>query len=171
MGSTAMDPRFAQALQDGLPVRIRIVVELWRDGLFDREEGRSEWLATLIQDPLTGVIRIRREGASPRLATVGSPIGIGDSVEALFETPLRPSRPGRFYYLASIEVETLSLTDLQELRRWLSGTLEPAIQGENGGIEGAVARGMGRFLQRALRLPTLTYRIRSPGFLSPPPRR
>ena len=44
--------------------------------------------------------------------------------------PLKPREQGRYYYLGQVQVETLSLTDLEELQRWLHGDLAPAVKGD-----------------------------------------
>jgi hypothetical protein len=36
----------------------------------------------------------------------------------------------KFYYQATLSVETLSLTDLDEVERWLRGELRPAVRGQ-----------------------------------------
>ena len=41
------------------------------------------------------------------------------AVEGLYRPEVRPSRPGRYYYIATVEVETLSVSDLAELQQWL----------------------------------------------------
>ena len=80
-----------------------------------------------------------------------------------FSLPLRPPEPGRFYYLGQVEVETLSLSDLEELQRWLRGDLAPAVAGEER-VENAVGRGVQRAIVRMLGLPARRFRVRSPPF-------
>ena len=46
LGDLLEDPSLRNALLSGLPLRIRIVAELWRDGLFDSESGRATWLTS-----------------------------------------------------------------------------------------------------------------------------
>jgi hypothetical protein len=50
-----------RSLEGGLPVRIRLVVELWRDRFFDAQEGRFEWRATVRHDPLAESFRVESE--------------------------------------------------------------------------------------------------------------
>ena len=45
---------------------------------------------------------------------------------------LTPRRRGsRYYYNLTLDVEALSVSDLDQLERWLRGELRPAVRGEN----------------------------------------
>lgn len=163
VGDLLEEERFRDALDEGLPLRIRVQAELWRDGLFDSQEGGAEWRATVLYDPLSRTYRFRTTELDTEQVLV--------SLEQLrlvvlqsFSLPLRPSRRARYYYLATLDVETFSLSDLEELQRWLRGDLGPGLAGERGGVDGALTRGVGRLLQRALGLPTLRVRLQSPPF-------
>lgn len=79
------------------------------------------------------------------------------------EPPLEPVEEGRYYYLARLSVETLSLSDLEELRRWLRGDLAPAISGD-GDVGGAAERGLRRTVIRLLGMPTRRFDARTPTF-------
>lgn len=152
------------ALESGLPLRIRIVTELWRKRFFDAQEGRDEWRATILYDPLDRRYRVQvgeeSEGPNQRLATLDE---TRRALQRSFQPPLRPSGSGRYYYLATVEVETLSLSDLEELQRWLKGDLAPVVSGE-ARVESALARGFRRIFIRVLALPVHRYQIRSPTF-------
>jgi hypothetical protein len=62
-----------------------------------------------------------------------------------------------------VEMETLSLSDLEELQRWLQGDLAPAVVGEER-VGSALARGVRRLLVRMLGLPAKRFQLRSPVF-------
>jgi len=151
-----------ESLESGLPIRVHVTMELWRVRTFDALEGRQSWRATLRLDPLTGRTLLATEGvegerwftslAAARMALQGT-----------LSPTLRPEREGQFYYIARIEVETLSLSDLDELRRWLRGDLGRAVVGD-GGLGGALGRGTRRLLVRALRLPVERFETRTPTF-------
>lgn len=153
--------RVRSALDSGLPVRIRITVELWRDRFVDSQEDRAEWGATVVRDPLADEYRVELEGASLERHRLGSLAAARALLSRRVPLDLRPRNPGRYYYLAHVEIETLSLSDLDELRRWLRGDLGPAAEGE---VEGALTRGFRRLLIRLLGAPVQRYEVRSPRF-------
>jgi hypothetical protein len=153
------------SLASGLPVRIRIVTELWRSRTFDALEGRDEWRATVRLDPLS--LRYLVETSDGVTGEVPSAAAAVSYLQLRLAPPLRPERTGRFYYLARMEVETLSLSDLDELRRWLRGDLGPAVEGREE-VGSAIGRGLRRLLVRALRLPVQRHEARTPVFDAPP---
>jgi hypothetical protein len=94
------------------------------------------------------------------VATLGDVNGV---LARHLRLPLRPTRSGRFYYIALVELETLSLSDLEELGRWLRGELAPAVRGDQD-VEGALAKGVNRLLVRVLGVPARRVRLRTPTF-------
>jgi hypothetical protein len=165
LGRVLSAPGVRTSLEAGLPVRVTVVTELWRVGFFDAQAGRHEWRASVMYDPLSRTYRLETaEGASVTAASL-------EMAELLLierlRVPLRPVREGRYYYLGRLEVETLSLSDLDELRRWLRGDLAAAVDGE-GRVGGALGRGLQRLLIRVLRLPAESFQARSPTFSHTP---
>jgi hypothetical protein len=154
---------FEDALDSGLPLRIRARLELWRDELFDDQEGVFEWRMNIVPDPLSRDLRVVGEGPPPMDALTPDLFGATDLLSRPVTIPLRPTRSGRFYYLGWVEVETLSLSDLEELQRWLRGELGTAV-GAGEPVEAAVEDGFGRLLVRALGLPVRRVRVRSETF-------
>jgi len=161
IGNLFDDPGLADALHSGLPVRIRIVAELWKDRLFDSQRGRGEWRASVIYDPLEQRYRVSI-GAAPELP-VDSIGGLVKALQDGFSLPLMPDEKGRYYYIGQVEVETLSLSDLEELQRWLKGDLASAVAGSEK-VETAVGRGMRRVLVRMLGLPAKRFRVKTASF-------
>jgi hypothetical protein len=154
------DPGLRGALESGLPLRIRLRVELWEKRLLDRLVEAQEIPLAAVQDPLDRhyVLEFRR--TERRFASVAA---LQEGVRAALRPDLRPTGRGRFYYLATLEVETLSLSDLEELRRWLRGEVAPAIAGERAPGR-AVGSGVSRLLVRVLGFPARSYEARSPTF-------
>lgn len=169
LGSLLVGGDLESALHSGLPVRVHVVVELWKDRFFDGQEGRAEWRASVVYDPLDQRYRVRSASEAGVPAneeegtTLGSLTAVRNQLQRSFTVPLRPTSEGNFYYMATVEVETLSLSDLEELQRWLQGDLAPAVGGE-GDVEGAVGRGVGRLMVRMLGLPARRVRARTPTF-------
>ena len=161
VGRLLGDRSLEAAVYEGLPLRIRVDVELWRDGFFDSEVGSEEWRASIVYDPVTLDYEVRAgDGEAREFGTLSA---ARTHLESTFGLDLRPRRTGRYYYLAVVELETLSLSDLDELRRWLDGDLRPAVGGDDG-VEGAVAQGVRRLFVRALGLPTRRVRLRTEAF-------
>lgn len=157
------DGPLLEAVHSGLPLRIRVTTQLWKDGFFDNEVGRHEWRASVIFDPLTRRYRIQAGGQTTSTREVNTLEEARLILQQTLDIPLRPREEGRFYYLADVEMETLSLSDLEELERWLQGELGPAVAGEDD-VQGALARGFRRALVRMLGLPNRKIRLRSPSF-------
>lgn len=163
VGNLLEERELGRALESGLPLRIRIVTELWRKRLFDAQEGRAEWRASVVYDPLERQYRVETGDSGGEVITLETREEAGHALQRSFEAPLGPGVSGRYYYLATVEVETLSLSDLEELQRWLRGDLAPAVGGE-GEVDGALARGFRRIFVRILALPVRRFELRSPTF-------
>lgn len=171
LGGLLEEGGVAGPLASGLPVRIHVVTELWRDRLVDALEGRSEWRGTVVLEPLGNRYRIEAGPPGNPDATQITATELPEVHRILqesLEVPLTPSRAGTFYYLVRVEVETLSASDLEELSRWLQGDLGPAVD-EGGGVVDAVGRGLRRLFVRVLGLPVERYEVRSERFQYPPP--
>ncbi len=160
------DGGLRRALHSGLPIRVEVSVELWRDGFFDHQEAGGTWGASIIHDAVTESYEFQVAGEDP--ISLPSMARVAEALQAGFRSTVRPTREGRYYYLAEVEMQTLSLSDLEELQRWLQGDLGPAVQGERS-PESAVGRGLRRILVRALRLPAGRARLRTATFDWPPP--
>ena len=130
------DPALEEALSSGLPLRIRIRTELWSKALFDRLVGAQELALAIVQDPLDGSFIVSNGREEQHVEA------LGQAADLLSEIPapeLQPRGSGRFYYLATLRAETLSLSDLEELQRWLRGKRAPRSRGKgrSGGRWGA----------------------------------
>lgn len=163
IGDLFDEPGLTRALHSGLPLRIRIVAALWKDGFFDSEKGRAEWRASVVYDPLEARYRVSTGASEVAEMIADSLPDVRSALRERFSMPLRPQEAGRFYYLGQVEVETLSLSDLEELQRWLRGDLAPAVAGERR-VESAVGRGVRRALVRMLGLPARRFRVRTETF-------
>lgn len=155
------DQSLQEAVLSGLPLRIRIVVQLWKDGFFDSQKGQHEWRASVVYDPLTRRYRVQT-GGNPETEANTLP-QVQATLQQTLPIPIRPLEEGRYYYLALVEMETLSLTDLEELQRWLRGDLGAVVSGEED-VEGALGKGLRRVFVRMLGLPARRFQVRSPGF-------
>lgn len=154
------DPGLRGALASGLPLRIRFRVELWEKNFFDRLVGTHRAALAVLQDPLDGTYTLDNGRAEARLSSLAE---VESAAEAAFASTLHPTREGRFYYIAVLEIETLSLSDLEELQRWLRGEARPAVEGRRS-VGRAVESGLRRALVRVIGMPTRKYEARSATF-------
>ena len=161
LGPVLDDEALHEAARSGLPLRLRFTAELWRDGWFDDLEDQHEWSAVLAYEPLERLYLAGESGAP--LRRFASYDDARAALERPWTPPLGPRRPGRFYYLVTLEIETLSLSDLEELRRWLRGEVGPAVEGR-ASPESAVESGLRRVLVRVIGLPTRRMEGRSGTF-------
>lgn len=157
------DDALESAVQSGLPLRIRFRIELWRDGFVDDLVEQVAWTAVVAFEPLDGrYLAAVLPAESPSLGTTWDESR--SVVEGPFTPAMRPAEVGRYYYLGVVEVETLSLSDVDELQRWLRGDLEPAVRGSRS-VGGAIGTGLKRLFIRILGLPARRYEARSAPFV------
>jgi hypothetical protein len=155
------DRSLREALESGLPVRFHFRIELWEKAVFDRLVGSDEVSLALVQDPLERTYVLTNGHANTSYASL---VDAERAIARGMPNSLRPNARGRsYYYLATLEIETLSLSDLQELQHWLRGEAQPAIQGRRP-VGRAVGRGVQRALVRMVGLPSRRYEARSPTF-------
>jgi len=160
------ESRWLDALRSGLPVRLHYRVEVWRsrEGWFDTFSRQVEWDVVVRHEPLLDqytlltLVGARRQ--ERRYATLDA---LGAALAFAYQINVRPDESGGYYYAASLQVSTLSDSDLDELERFLAGDLGDGGKGE--GVGNAVGRGATRFLLRLAGLPSLRLEARSPRFV------
>jgi hypothetical protein len=161
------DGRTRDLLHHGFPARMHYKLELWSTaGWFDDMLHRREWDVIVRFVPLDRRYTVSRiEGET--VTTLGSFSELSE-VQALLDRPYRPpmraAPPGeRVYYNAELEVEMMSVNDLDELERWLRGEFRPVARGErNPGT--AVTRGVRSLVVRLLGSENRRYQARSVTF-------
>jgi hypothetical protein len=162
VGDVFNDPALEEVLRSGIPLRLRFRTELWRDRFLDELVDHTVWSLVLVFEPLDGRFLIGRPDAvAPQEYRTYAEARA--ALERVYLPELGPVRPGRYYYLASLEIESLSLSDLDELAQWLRGELAPAVQ-DRRSVAGAMGTGIRRLLIRVLDLPARRYNARSDVF-------
>ena len=147
------DGELRALLQNGFPARLHYRADLWsRGGWFDDLVSSIEWDMFVRYEPLTKTYRISRH-VGDRVETIGRFERYEDAQAALarpYLAPLPARRTrARQYYNVVLEVEVLSMSDLDELERWLRGELRPAVRGKrNPGT--ALGRGLSTLATRLL---------------------
>lgn len=161
------DGSMRDLLANGFPARLHYRLERWVSGRwFDDIKAASEWDVVLKYDVLGkkyDVVRV----VDKKVDVLGSFTDIDDAENAA-EGPYRPAIPlpkkgQRGYYNLLLDVETLSLSDLDEVERWLRGELKPAVSGKkNPGT--AIGRGIRTLVVRLLGGEKRHYEARSGTF-------
>jgi hypothetical protein len=143
-------PHFRDPLAAGFQARFHFLVTLWSEGgLTNVIERRAEY------DVLVRFIAMEKKYEVVQLVNDRPPFSLGkfDHVEDAERAIARPTRVAitafaskkQFYYRATLDVQILGASDLDEVNRWLKGELEPAIHGE---------RNPGTALTRSIRMLT-----------------
>ena len=163
VGPVLAEAALGEALRSGLPVRMRFRTELWRDELLDDLVADDDFIVVLRYEPIERRYEVydqRRRGIA---GVYSSYDRMRAAVETRYPLDMRPRSRGRYYYIASLEVETLALSDLDELQGWLRGELSPAVEGQ-GSVLGALGNGAKRVFIRVLGLPARRLEARSAPF-------
>ena len=154
-------------LRNGFPAHLRYKLERWNTGgFFDDVTAIAEWDAVVRYDALAKVFQVYRV-VGGRTSSLGSFSDIAAAeavIDAPFPAPISPPKKGKkTYYNLVLDVESLSLTELDEVERWLRGELKPAVRGKkNPGP--AVGRGVRTVMVRLLGGEKRRYEARSGTF-------
>ena len=161
------DAKIRELLRNGFSAAMTFRLELWREGgMFDELEKSSSWNVLVRYDPYSQQYLAVRQHGQALQDFGGFPTLEAAEVELAkpFPVLLRPNRAGaRYYYNVVLDVESLSVSDLDELQRWLQGELEPAVRGKRAPLS-ALRRGFGTLLSRLLGGETRHYESRSGAF-------
>ena len=151
--SLVTDGAMVDLLRNGFPARLHYRVERWSTGgWFDDIAAEAEWDVVVRYDALRNIFQVYRV-VSRQTTLLGSYETIQEAEAALdapFRTPISPPKKGkRSYYALNLDIEAISLTELDEVERWLRGELKPAVRGKkNPGT--AVGRGVRTVMVRLL---------------------
>jgi hypothetical protein len=141
-----------EPLRNGFPTRLHYRLELWRkSGLFDEPTGAMEWDVFVSFDPSSKLYRVvrRRDNEYEDFGSFAA-IAVAEAQLAQpYRTPLHPRRAGAYYYNLSVDVQTLSMSDVDAALRWLRGDAQPAVQGRSNPFT-AIRNGIGKLVSRVL---------------------
>jgi hypothetical protein len=154
-------------LVNGFPARLHYTMERWATGgWFDDMKATTQWDVVVKYDALGKRYHVFRAVAN-RATELGNYDTLDEAqevVDAAFRAPISPARRGqRSYYNLVLDIETLSLTELDEVEQWLRGEMKPAVRGKkNPGT--AVSRGVRTLVVRLLGGEKRRYETRSGTF-------
>jgi hypothetical protein len=147
------DASMRDLLANGFPARLHYRLERWASGRwFDDLKAAFEWDVILKYDVLGKKYQVVRV-VNKKAEALGDYPAAADA-EGAAEAPYKvaialPKKGERGYYNLLLDVETLSLSDLDEVQRWLRGELKPAVSGKkNPGT--ALGRGVRTLVVRLL---------------------
>jgi hypothetical protein len=133
IGGALQHGQIPELMRNGFPARVTARLELWRSGdWFDDNETTLEWEMIVGYDAASESYQVRRRlrDQMEHLGGFTSLAAAEAALERPFRVPIAPKQMGRrYYYNLAVEVEALSLSDLDELERWLRGDLRPAVRG------------------------------------------
>ena len=161
------DGRWLSTLRSGLPVRLHYRVEVWRsrNGWLDQLSRQLYWDVVVRHEPLldqyTMLTIFGSRVQERRYATLDA---LTAALAFAYQINVSPDEAGNYYYTATLEISTLSDTDLDELDRFLEGEVEVGGGGGQAGLGETLERGATRFLLRLAGLPSLRLEARTRRF-------
>ncbi|MFL5463912.1 MAG: hypothetical protein ACJ8AC_07755 [Gemmatimonadaceae bacterium] len=161
------DASMRDLLANGFPARLHYRLERWASGgWFDDLKAAVEWDVILKYDILGKkyqLVRVVNKKSEP-LGEYPDFESADNAVEAAYRVAISlPKKGQRGYYNLLLDVETLSLSDLDEVQRWLRGELKPAVSGKkNPGT--AIGRGLRTLVVRLLGGEKRHYEARTGSF-------
>ncbi len=148
------DRELRDLIRNGFPAQLHFRLELWSNGRWvDDFEGKTEWDLIVRYDPLAKNFRVLRATNGEHVESLGEFADYAEAVAAV-EMPYRaplvaPASRRGHYYNVVLDVEVLSVSDLDELNLWLRGELRPAVRGRRNPAT-AVTRGVRTVMVRLL---------------------
>lgn len=139
------DNAFDELMRNGFPMRIHVRAELWKTRSFlDEVITNVDWDIIVQFDSFDSVYEVLRVTGDSvvQLGAYRKLVDARAASELSYSLPLlTPPRGRESYITVRADVQTIELSDLDELQRWLKGEARPAVQGKkNPGT--AVTRGL-----------------------------
>lgn len=157
--------QFDELLRNGFPARLHVRAEIWTVGrYFDDVRGRAEWDVIVQYNVVEKSYEVARV-VGDRVMSLGSYLRFADARAAseLAYLPALPTprRGQNGYVLVQAELQTLEVTDLDEVERWLRGEATPAVKGKRSPAS-ALTRGVRTLASRILGGEVRQLEARSP---------
>jgi hypothetical protein len=151
------DPRVAAMLASGFPLRLHYRLQTWRSrSLLDAQTHQTEWDVVVRHEPLLDqyfVAEVFR--LTQRTSRFNGRDALGAGLAFPREIRVGPTDEGEYYFVVSVEISTLSDSDIKELEQFLSGDVGPAATGSVP-VGAAVTNAIRRALLSVAGLPSLS---------------
>lgn len=141
------DGDMRELVRSGFPAQLHYRLELWRKGgLFDDLESHQDWDFVIQYDPSAQrYLAYRRQGG--KIEDLGT-FATLSTARSLLERPTKSTlipeqESARYYYTLALDLEALSVSDMDQLERWLRGV-------RGGGAASALGSGMRTLMLRML---------------------
>jgi len=160
------DPRVSSMLGSGFPVRLHYRLEIYRSraNWVDAFVRQTEWDLVIRHEPLLDQYQVAEVFRSTqRLYRYAGKEELTAGLAIPREVRVGPRESGEYYYIVSLEVTTLSDSDIKELERFLSGDVAPAATGSEP-VGSAVSNAIRRLLLSVSGLPSLSIEGRTNTF-------
>lgn len=159
------DPRVGSMLASGFPVRLHYRLEIYRSRSFvDAFVRQTEWDLVIRHEPLLDQYQVAEVFRNAQ--RVYRYAGKDDLTAGLAiprEVRMAPRGAGEYYYVVTLEVSTLSDSDIKELERFLSGDVGPAATGSEQ-VGSAFTNVIRRLMLSVSGLPSLSIEKRTDKF-------
>ena len=145
------DAKTRELLHNGFPARIHYRLELWsKSGWFSDRRGTVEWDVLVAYDPTAQRYNVVRRTTDNRLYENFGGFPSLDAAERqigrAFRVGLAPERSGKYYYNLVVDIQTLTVSDLDALEQWLRGPSAPTRSNPLKAIRGGVGTLLSRLL-------------------------
>jgi hypothetical protein len=149
------DAKTREHLLNGFPARIHYQLELWSKGGgalgFDDRIGTAEWDVLVAYEPSSQRYHVLRRSSDDRVHEDFGGFQTLTSAEIPIDRPfkpaLHPGKAGRYYYNLIVDVQTVSVNDLDELKQWLRGQNAP---GKTNNPLAVIGSGLGTLFSRLI---------------------
>jgi hypothetical protein len=153
-----VDPRVRSMLSSGFPVRLHYRLEIYRSraNWVDAFVRQTEWDQVIRHEPLLDQYQVAEVFRSTqRVSRFAGKDELTRWLALPREVRAGPREAGEYYYVVSLEVTTLSDSDIKELEQFLSGDVGPAATGSEP-VGSAVSNAIRRLLLSVSGLPSLS---------------
>ena len=160
------DPRVGSMLSSGFPVRLHYRLEIYRSraSWVDAFVRQTEWDLVIRHEPLLDQYHVAEVFRSAqRVYRYAGKDELTAGLAIPREVRVGPRGAGEYYYVVSLEVSTLSDSDIKELERFLSGDVGPAATGSEP-VGSALSNAIRRLLLSVSGLPSLSIEGRTGKF-------